>query len=90
LQLPDIRVVQQRAESLSEKANLVTFRAVEKFESILLTSASLISPGGRLGALIVAGQLAASTSGLPGQWSSIAIPESEARLLAIFRPDARQ
>ena len=90
LQFTDVRVVQERAERLSEKASLVTFRAVEKFEIILLTAVSLISPGGRLGALIGAGQLAAATSSLQGQWSSVAIPESDARLLAIFRPQARE
>ncbi len=89
LQFTDVCVVPERAERLSEKASLVTFRAVEKFEKILLTAASLISPGGRLGALIGAGQLAAAISALPGQWSSVAIPESEARLVAIFRPNAR-
>jgi len=90
LQFKDVRVVQERAERLSEKASLVTFRAVEKFENILLTAASLISPEGRLGALIGAGQLAAATSTLPGQWSSVAVPESDARILAIFRPHARE
>ena len=90
LQFPDVRVVQERAERLSEKASLVTFRAVEKFENILLTAASLISSGGRLGALIGAGQLATASCSLPGQWSSVAIPESEARVLAIFRPDTHK
>ena len=42
LHFTDVRVVQERAERLSEKASLVTFRAVEKFESILLTAASLV------------------------------------------------
>ena len=88
LHFTDVRVAQERAERLSEKASLVTFRAVEKFESILLTAASLMSPGGRLGALIGAGQLATAASSLPGQWSSVAVPESEARVLAIFRPNA--
>jgi 16S rRNA (guanine527-N7)-methyltransferase len=87
LRLNDVRVVQERAERLQERAAVVTFRAVEKFESILPTAASLVAPGGQLGALIGANQLAAAASILPGQWRSVAIPESQSRVLAIFIPN---
>lgn len=89
LHLSDVRVVQERAERLQlqekDKASLVTFRAVEKFERILCTAASLVASGGRLGALIVASQLTAAASILPGEWRAVAIPESESRVLAIWQ-----
>ena len=85
LGLGDVRVVHERAERFQEKAALVTFRAVEKFENILCTAASLVAQGGRLGALIGASQFAAAASILPGQWKSIAVPESKSRILAIWQ-----
>jgi 16S rRNA (guanine527-N7)-methyltransferase len=85
LHLSGVQVVQERAERLQERAALITFRAVERFESILCTAASLVAPGGRLGALIGAGQLTAAASILPGRWKSFAIPESESRVLAIWQ-----
>jgi 16S rRNA (guanine527-N7)-methyltransferase len=85
LHLSDVQVIQERAERLQDRATLVTFRAVEKFEKILCTAASLVAPGGRLGALIGASQLTAAATILPGEWRSIAIPESESRVLAIWQ-----
>ena len=89
LHLSDIQVVQERAERLQlqdrDRAVLVTFRAVEKFERILCIAASLVAPGGRLGALIGASQLTVAASILPGEWRSVAIPESESRVLAIWQ-----
>jgi len=85
LRFSGVQVVQERAERLQDRAALITFRAVEKFESILGTAASLVAPGGRLGALIGASQFAAATSIVPGQWKSVAIPESESRILAIWQ-----
>jgi 16S rRNA (guanine527-N7)-methyltransferase len=85
LQLDHVRVVQERAERFQEKATLVTFRAVEKFESILRTAGSLVSPGGLLGAMIGASQLTAAASILPGRWRSVPIPEAESRVLAIWQ-----
>jgi 16S rRNA (guanine527-N7)-methyltransferase len=89
LRLSDVEVVQERAERLElqdkDRATLVTFRAVEKFDKILCTAASLVAPGGRLGALIGASQLSAAASILPGKWRSVAIPESESRVLATWQ-----
>jgi 16S rRNA (guanine527-N7)-methyltransferase len=85
LHLSDVQVVQERAERLQDRAALVTFRAVEKFERILCTAAALVAPGGRLGALIGASQLTTAASVLPGEWRSVTIPESEARVLAIWQ-----
>jgi len=85
LRLPGIRVVGERAERLHERANLVTFRAVESFATTLSTAASLVAPEGRLGALIGASQLEAAVSILPGSWRSIPLPESASRMLAIWQ-----
>jgi 16S rRNA (guanine527-N7)-methyltransferase len=85
LHFSDVQVVQERAERLRDKADLVTFRAVENFEKILSTAASLVAPGGRLGALIGASQLSSAASILPGEWRAVAIPESDSRVLAIWQ-----
>lgn len=85
LHLDDVRVVQERAERFQEKAALVTFRAVEKFENVLRTAGSMVSPKGCLGVMIGASQLSAAASILPGRWQSAPIPEAESRVLAIWR-----
>lgn len=84
LKFSDVRVVQERAERFAEQAEVVTFRAVERFERILLSAAALVSPGGRLGALIGASQLGIAAEVLPGDWKSLPIPASHARVLAMW------
>jgi hypothetical protein len=88
--LTDINIRNIRAESLPEHAfDLVTLRAVERFETILPVAASLIAPGGRLALLIGSAQLSASRSLLPSlNWSEpIPIPASRSRLLAVAMRD---
>ena len=63
-------------------ADIVTFRAVEKFDRILPLAANFLNPEGRLALLIGSTQLQALQS-LPRQWEVIHIPESHNRLLAI-------
>jgi 16S rRNA (guanine527-N7)-methyltransferase len=84
LGLADVNVVQERAERFSGRAELVTLRAVEKFAKVLPVAASLALPGGRLGALIGAGQLSQAASLVPGEWRSMPVPESASRVLAIW------
>jgi 16S rRNA (guanine527-N7)-methyltransferase len=58
LTLTDINILAARAESLPPEAfDVVTLRAVERFESILPVAARRVSPGGRLALLIGSAQL---------------------------------
>src|SRR5208282_4726893 len=52
LNLTHFSVLNARAESISQRASLVTMRAVEHFDQALLAAASLVAPGGRLALLI--------------------------------------
>ena len=86
LSLTDVTVISARAEMISDTADLVTLRAVEKFESILPIAAHLVSPGGRLGLLVADRQLEAAQRLVPGTWtSSDAIPESVGRVVAVWQ-----
>jgi 16S rRNA (guanine527-N7)-methyltransferase len=63
LTLTDINIQNDRAETLPEAAyDVVTLRAVERFESALLAAARLVAPGGRLALLIGSAQLARAHS----------------------------
>jgi 16S rRNA (guanine(527)-N(7))-methyltransferase RsmG len=88
LTLTDINIQNARAETLAGAAfDTVTLRAVERFEAILPTAASLVSPSGRLAFLIGAAQQDQSRSALPHlSWSAPApIPNSRSRILLIGR-----
>ena len=90
LTLTDVNIQNARAESLSEpRFDVVTLRAVERFESILPIAASLVSPRGRLAILIGQAQLAQARSILPSQtWSELhPIPGSSSRVVAIASQD---
>ena len=63
-------------------ADIVTFRAVEKFDRILPLAASFLSPQGRLALLIGRSQLQ-SLQTLSMDWTTMSIPESHNRALAI-------
>ena len=56
LRLDGIDVYNGRAEQWGKQADVVTLRAVEKFESALTVAAKLVKPGGRLCLLISTGQ----------------------------------
>src|SRR6516165_5620424 len=86
LTLTDVNIQTTRAESFAGiKFDVVTLRAVERFDSILPIAASLVAPGGQLALLIGQTQLSQAHSSLPTlNWSRpIPIPHSESRLLAI-------
>lgn len=57
LQLRNVRVFGARAEAFSGVADLVTMRAVERFESSLPIALSLVKPGGRLALMIGTAQV---------------------------------
>jgi 16S rRNA (guanine527-N7)-methyltransferase len=86
LTLTNINVFPDRADDWKHTAELVTLRAVEKFEQILPVAASLVAPQGRLALLIGGSQGLSAEKSLSGNWSdSIKIPNSRERVLKIWR-----
>jgi 16S rRNA (guanine527-N7)-methyltransferase len=86
LTLTDINIQNTRAETLPPASfDLVTLRAVERFESILPTSAALLTPRARLALLIGADQADQACRTLPElTWSNpIRVPQSQSRILLI-------
>jgi 16S rRNA (guanine527-N7)-methyltransferase len=88
LTLTDVNVQTSRAESLTGASfDLITLRAVERFESILPVAARLIAPGGGMALLIGQIQLASAQAALPNlDWSHpIPVPTSKSRVLVTAR-----
>jgi 16S rRNA (guanine527-N7)-methyltransferase len=84
--LIDINVFSGRAETLKDKADLVTLRAVEHFDDVLPVAAGLVVPKGRLALLIGVGQVAGAERLLPSfEISTAAVPQSRERVLLIAR-----
>src|SRR5579885_2030255 len=86
LTLTDIDIQNTRAESLPTASfDVVTLRAVERFESILPVAAGLVAGSGRLGLLIGSRQALPAQSLLPGFefHSAIDVPLSDSRCLLI-------
>lgn len=90
LELKNASVHQGRAESSGIKAGIVTLRAVERFEAVLPTAASLLGPHGRLGLLIGSAQAKIAKQALSQlDWvEPIPIPESRQRVLLVGRKRA--
>ena len=77
-----------RAEQWQHVANIVTMRAVERFERALPAASSLVAPGGKLCLLIGAGQLDAARKLTNNRWTwaePIVVPRSNARVIALAR-----
>jgi 16S rRNA (guanine527-N7)-methyltransferase len=86
LTLTDIDVSPGRAEDVPPaSAGLVTLRAVERFETILLIAAGLVAPSGRLALLIASPQVPKARELTPSiQWANpIPTPQSRNRVLLI-------
>ncbi len=88
LTLTDIDVFNGRAEDLPRahaRFDVVTLRAVERFEDALRISAALLIPGGCLALLIGSSQQNAATHTLPSfAWNSPQpIPLSQSRILLV-------
>jgi 16S rRNA (guanine(527)-N(7))-methyltransferase RsmG len=84
LTLTDVDIQTVRAESLPPATfDVVTLRAVERFDQILPTAARLTRPQGRLALLIGSAQLAQAKSTLPTvTWHGpLPIPVSKSRIL---------
>ncbi len=86
LYLGDFKVLNARAEAVSERAGLVTLRAVEKFDQALVAASKLLAPGGQLAILIGEAQRERALSLLPlGETASFSLPSSEQRILFTWK-----
>jgi 16S rRNA (guanine527-N7)-methyltransferase len=86
LTLTSIDVFSGRAEAFREKADLVTLRAVERFDEVLPVAAGLVKPSGRLALLIGSGQVPAAERLLPGfRIATTTVPQSHERVLLLAR-----
>jgi 16S rRNA (guanine527-N7)-methyltransferase len=89
LTLTNINVIAARAETLAATtdfppADVVTLRAVERFETILSRAVTFLAPKGRLALLIGASQLPLLASLTSMDWCSpVSIPKSHSRMLSI-------
>jgi len=86
LGLDHVDVFTGRAESLSgPRADVVTLRAVERFETILSVAADLVGPQGRLAVLVGAGQVGKARELAPALlWGApISLPLSSERRVII-------
>jgi 16S rRNA (guanine527-N7)-methyltransferase len=85
LGLDRVSIETARAEKAAVRAELVTLRAVERFDQILKTAHGLLKTSGRLALLIGESQLKAANSALPDlDWQSpVPIPLSQNRTLLV-------
>jgi 16S rRNA (guanine527-N7)-methyltransferase len=86
LTLTDVNILTARAETLTGTTfNVITLRAVERFDAILPTTAALLASDGRLALLIGTSQLEHARACLPSfSWSEpMPIPLARSRVLAI-------
>jgi len=86
LGLAGVDVFTDRAESFPPgSAEVVTLRAVERFDSILPVAAALVAQGGRLAMLIGEDQVARAKAALPdfAFGENISVPLSRARVLEV-------
>jgi 16S rRNA (guanine527-N7)-methyltransferase len=85
LELRNAKVVIQRAETYPGTANLVTMRAVEKFEKALPVALRLVGEGGRIALMIGCSQLATARALARGvSWNEpLPIPGGHSRVLAV-------
>jgi 16S rRNA (guanine527-N7)-methyltransferase len=87
LTLTYVNVITDRAETLATTpADVVTLRAVERFDAILPIAARLVGPSGRLALLIGSSQLPALGTLAPHfrDAATIPVPKSQSRVLSIM------
>jgi 16S rRNA (guanine527-N7)-methyltransferase len=84
-QIANASVYSGRAEESKSKSQIVTMRAVEKFDSVLPVAASLLEPEGELALLIGTAQVQMARAKLRDfRWKEpAAIPESRQRVLLV-------
>jgi len=80
----NVSVLAARAETLTVKADLVTLRAVEKFDAVLPVAGHLVKAGGRLALLIGTGQIGSAHQLPEFDWQeAIKVPQSRTRVLLV-------
>jgi len=93
LTLTDVNVITDRVETVIARpvmppADVVTLRAVERFETILPQAATFLVPGGRMAVLIGATQLPLLATKTTLEWSPpISVPKSHSRVLSVGVPN---
>jgi 16S rRNA (guanine527-N7)-methyltransferase len=88
LRLSGYTVLNARAESITQRASLVTMRAVEKFDQALVSASQLLASGGQLAVLIGESQRERALALLPnGQSTAVALPSSDQRILLTWKPN---
>lgn len=86
LQLDGAEVFAGRAEAWGKTANVVTLRAVERFESVLPVAAELVAPRGKLCLLIGNSQIFNLRRRMGDGWKwndPVTIPQSEERAVLL-------
>jgi len=92
LTLTDINVFPGRAQDYPHPpADVVTLRAVERFDTTLPIAARLVAPAGRLALLISEAQLTRTQALTPGfKWApAVQVPLSSSRVLAVGTQENR-
>lgn len=92
LALTDVDILAARSDTVRRAADVVTLRAVERFDSILPAAANLVRPGGRMAILIGENQVPRAQTLVKGfQWSNpVRLPLSSNRCLIIGRNESNQ
>ncbi|MDP9267074.1 MAG: 16S rRNA (guanine(527)-N(7))-methyltransferase RsmG [Acidobacteriota bacterium] len=79
-----VKVLATRAETLTVQADLVTLRAVERFDAVLPVAGRLVKPGGRLALLIGTGEIGSAHQLPEFQWQEpVKVPQSRNRVLLV-------
>jgi len=91
LELKNAKVFLGRAEIFAEEPDLVTMRAVEKFENVLPVAAGHIAPGGRVALMIGAAQVETARRLCPklGWMDPVAVPGGHSRVLLVGIKDVK-
>ena len=88
LTLTNVDVIADRAETVAGRQppltpDIVTFRAVEKFDQILPIAVRFLPPNGDLAILIGSAQFPRLESLSTMKWQQTSVPQSQTRTLAI-------
>lgn len=91
LELKNAKVFLGRVEIFAEGADLVTMRAVERFESVLRVAAGHMKPSGRIAMMIGASQIDSALRLCPKlEWGKpIYVPGGDSRVLLVGTKNAK-